>query len=122
MWLSRAFYLWLTLIAGCTNAFAQNANDFLNIFGGLIKFAIVQNTLTEWRKLPQNEVACVDQNLRKQGSSLQIAIQSGIMPSDPRIAVTHPDHNAPKSASTSPNLLGHLGIAETARCWISLLT
>jgi hypothetical protein len=89
MYLSRAFFFWLSLTLGCANAFAQNANDLVNIFGGLIKSAIVQSTLTEWQKLPQNEVACVDQNLRQQGSSLQAAIQQGITPSDPRIAGAH---------------------------------
>jgi hypothetical protein len=71
---------------GCTNAFAQNANDVLNIFGGLVRSAMAQTALTEWRKLPQSEVACVDQNLRQQGSNLPAEIEQGITPSDPRIA------------------------------------
>lgn len=71
---------------GCTGAFAQNANDIVNIFGGLIKSAVVQAALAEWRKLPQGEVTCVNQNLRQQGSDLQAVIQQGITPSDPRIA------------------------------------
>jgi hypothetical protein len=70
---------------GCTGAFAQNANDVLNIFGGLVRSAVVQAALTEWSKLPQSEVACVDQNLRQEGSNLQAAIQQGITPSDSRI-------------------------------------
>lgn len=86
MYLSRAFYLWLSLMVGCTSAFAQNANDIVSIFGGLIKSAIQQSTLTEWKKLPQSEVVCVDQSLRQQGSSLQAEIQHGITPTDPRIA------------------------------------
>jgi hypothetical protein len=88
MYLSRALYLALSLMAGCSSAIAQNANDFVNIFGGLIKSAIIQTTLTEWKKLPLNELACVDQNLRQQGSSLQAAIQQGMTPSDPRIVGT----------------------------------
>jgi hypothetical protein len=82
----RNLCLGLILISGCTHASAQNANDIVNIFGGLIRSAVVQTTLTEWRKLSQSEVSCVDQNLRQQGSSLQAAIQQGITPSDPRIA------------------------------------
>ena len=82
----RTLCLGLILISGCTCAFAQNANDIVNIFGGLIRSAVVQTTLTEWRKLSQSEVSCVDQNLRQQGTSLQAAIQQGITPSDPRIA------------------------------------
>jgi hypothetical protein len=86
VYLSRAFYFSLTFMLGCTSAVAQNTNDIVNIFGGLIKSAIVQTTLAEWKKLPQDELACVDQNLRQQGLSLPTAIQQGIMPSDPRIA------------------------------------
>jgi hypothetical protein len=71
---------------GWTGAFAQNANDVLNIFGGLVRSALVQTALTEWSKLPQSEVVCVDQNLRQEGSNLQAAIQQGLTPSDPRIA------------------------------------
>jgi len=82
----RGLCLGLILTVGCTGAFAQNANDILNIFGGLIKSAMVQTALTEWRKIPQSEVSCVDQNLRQQGSNLQAAIQQGITPSDTRIA------------------------------------
>jgi hypothetical protein len=84
--LTRGLCLGLTLTVGCTGAIAQNANDILNIFGGLIKSAVVQAALTEWRKLPPSEVACVDQNLRQQGSNLQAAISQGMAPSDPWIA------------------------------------
>jgi hypothetical protein len=52
----------------------------------MMQTAIIQATLDQWRKLSEGEVACVDQNLRQQGSSLQRAIQQGITPSDPRIA------------------------------------
>jgi hypothetical protein len=83
---TRGLCLWLILAVGCTGAFAQNANDVLNIFGGLVRSAVVQTALTEWSKLPQSEVACVDQNLRQQGSNLPAEIQQGITPSDPRIA------------------------------------
>jgi hypothetical protein len=84
--LVRGLRLGLILIAGSTTAFAQNANDIVNIFGGLIRSAVVQAALTEWRKIPNDEVSCVDQNLRQQGTSLQVAIQQGMTPSDPRIA------------------------------------
>jgi hypothetical protein len=103
MSLRRALYLLLSLMAGCTDCYAQNSNDFVNVFGGLIRSAIVQTTLTEWKKLPQNEVACVDLNLRQQGSNLQIAIQQGITPSDPRIAGARAICSSPV---TQPSRLG----------------
>jgi hypothetical protein len=83
---ARELCVALILVAGCTGAFAQNSNDILNIFAGLIKTAAVQAALTEWRKLPPSELSCVDQALRDQGSSLEAAIQQGVVPSDPRIA------------------------------------
>ncbi|MCC8954392.1 hypothetical protein H8B02_13315 [Bradyrhizobium sp. Pear77] len=57
----------------------------VNLFGGLIRSGIVSATLSAWQKLPADEVACVDQNLRREGFSLNSAIQQGIGPTDPRM-------------------------------------
>lgn len=86
MSIRTAVFVTLGLGVGFTSASAQNADDIFRLFGGMMQTAIVQATLDQWRKLPEGEVACVDQNLRQQGSSLQRAIQQGITPSDPRIA------------------------------------
>lgn len=83
---TRGLCLGLILTVGWTGAFAQNANDVANIFGGLVRSAVVQAALMEWNKLPQSEVVCVDQNLRQEGSNLQAAIQQGVTPSDARVA------------------------------------
>ncbi|WP_128934826.1 lysozyme inhibitor LprI family protein [Bradyrhizobium zhanjiangense] len=57
----------------------------VNLFGGLIRSGIVSATLSAWQKLPADEIACVDKNLRQEGFSLNSAIQQGIGPADPRM-------------------------------------
>jgi hypothetical protein len=47
---------------------------------------MTQAALAEWRKLPQNEIACIDRALQQRGDSLRSAIQQGIMPSDAQVA------------------------------------
>jgi hypothetical protein len=84
--LSSTIYALVTFAGTTTPAVAQTAGDIFNLFGGIVQSAIVQTTLAEWRKLPQNELACVDQTLRQRGSDLRTLIQQGITPSDPRIA------------------------------------
>lgn len=71
------------LIGG--SATAQNANDFVNLFGGLIRSGIAAATLSAWQKLPTDEIVCIDQNLKQAGFSLNAAIQQGIGPNDPRV-------------------------------------
>jgi Bacterial SH3 domain len=71
---------------GCTSVLAQNANDILNIFGGIMQSAIMQANQAEWKKISQNELSCVHQAIRQRGSDLQTAIRQGITPSDARIA------------------------------------
>ena len=76
----------LSLLVSGGSTSAQNTNDIFRLFGGMMQTAIIQATLDQWRKIPQSEVVCVDQELVQRGSSLQRAIQQGITPSDPRIA------------------------------------
>ena len=78
-------YALLSLFLSSSFAFAQNANDMLNIFGGLMRSSMTQATRTQWEKLPSNEIACVDQTLRQRGASLQSIIVQGVTPSDSRI-------------------------------------
>jgi hypothetical protein len=86
MSIRAAVLITLSFGIGCTNAFAQNVNDMMHLFGGMVQGAITQASQAEWKKLRQPEMSCVDQNLRQQGSSLQTVIQQGITPSDPRVA------------------------------------
>jgi hypothetical protein len=67
-------------------AVGQNLND-----GKLL--AIAQSGIatladSEWNKLPQTELDCVNQKLRERGDSVQSLAQRGIVPGDPRVVDT----------------------------------
>jgi TPR repeat protein/uncharacterized protein len=65
---------------------AQNANDFLNVLGGVMQQAMRQAALAEWQKLPPTEISCLDQSLQQQGQSVNGLITRGVLPSDPRLS------------------------------------
>jgi hypothetical protein len=56
---------------------------------------------TQWRKLSQTEVDCVDKALRARGSNLWSLIERGIGPSDPSAAKLRADCRARTTASNS---------------------
>ncbi len=82
----RLAFLCIVLLFLSTSAFAQNANDYINIFRGVVQGAMRQAAQLEWRKLPPNEIACLDQQSRNQGASIDDLINRGVMPSDPRLS------------------------------------
>jgi hypothetical protein len=65
-------------------AFAQNINDLLTIFGGGRQRA-AQAAQTEWRRLPPAEMSCIDQGLRRRGSSVEALVRRGVKPSAARL-------------------------------------
>jgi hypothetical protein len=84
---TRFTFAALTLAAGmhATNpAFAQNINDLLTIFGGDRQRA-AQAAQVEWRRLPPAEMACIDQRLRRKGSSVEALVRRGVKPSAVRL-------------------------------------
>jgi hypothetical protein len=86
---SRAFAFTAVILAGMhapISASAQNINDFVRSFGGVIQQAMRQAVEAEWRRLPPPEIACVDQGLRQQGGSVDALISRGVLPSDPRLS------------------------------------
>lgn len=83
-WLPAYSSLFLLLVI--ESAQAQTAQDVFNIFGGLVKSAMQQAVQAEWKKLPLDEVNCVDQQLQRQQSSIRALIDAGVYPSDTRIA------------------------------------
>ena len=87
---------------GCTLSMAQNANDVVNIFGGLMRSAIAQATQAEWKKLPPNEIVCIDQALRQRGASVAAVAQEGVTPSDQRIAGVRAACQAQARGQTPP--------------------
>jgi peptidoglycan hydrolase-like protein with peptidoglycan-binding domain len=78
----------IVLVAACIsrNAAAQNAGDFINMFSGMMRAAIIENARTEWSKLSPNETSCIEQGLQQQGYSIDRAVQNGIAPQDPRVS------------------------------------
>ena len=64
-------------------SFALNLNDLVR---GAIQEGVRQAALSEWRKLPAPEIACIDRNLHQQGLSIDAIGSWGIEPSDSRVA------------------------------------
>jgi hypothetical protein len=63
----RLAFSYSLLLALSTSSFAQNANDFMQMFGGMMQQAMRQAAQSEWRRLPSTEFSCLDQALRQQG-------------------------------------------------------
>ena len=68
-----------------THAVAQNVGDFINIFGAMMRAAIIHHARTEWSKVPPNETSCIEQELQHQGYSINVMVQNGIVPGDPKV-------------------------------------
>jgi hypothetical protein len=77
----------LVLLAACISGYAaaQNANGIMNMFSGMMRAAIIEHARTEWSKVPPNETSCIEQGLQQQGYSINILVQQGIVPQDPRV-------------------------------------
>ncbi len=67
-------------LLSCGPASAQTAGD------PRLQNPRIQSAYSEWRKLPQKEVDCVDQTLRTRRSSLWLTIQRGVNPADAAVA------------------------------------
>src|SRR5437870_5651613 len=76
----------LLLFSG-RNASAQSGREIIDMFGGMLRSVIQQQVIAEWRKLPPDEVTCIDENLRQKGQSLETLFQQGVYPSDPALFV-----------------------------------
>jgi uncharacterized protein len=66
-------------------ASAQNP-DIMNMFTAIMGAAIVNNARMEWSRVAPTETACIDQQLRQQGASIDALVRNGIVPNDPRVA------------------------------------
>jgi tetratricopeptide (TPR) repeat protein len=76
----------LLVAVSADQAFCQNRNDFMNLFGGVMQQAMIRVAQSEWRKLPINEMGCIEQALvQQQGTTVEALIQRGVLPSDPRL-------------------------------------
>jgi hypothetical protein len=72
------------LLATAPVTLAQNLND--NQLPAIAQSGIAKLANSEWNKLPQNELDCVNQKLRERGESVQSLTQRGIFPADPQAA------------------------------------
>ena len=92
--------LYVSVSAYCERASAQNASSLMNLFGGILQSAIIQATISEWRKIPSDELSCIDETLQKRGVSVQSLMQQGIAPFDSRLS----DVRSSCRAKAEPNL------------------
>ena len=78
----------LTLAVLCdgSDALARNPPDVFNQFAGIPQPVVSKAVQAEWRRSPDAEITCVDQNLRLRRSSISMLIERSIPPSDGRIA------------------------------------
>ena len=65
---------------------AQNAGNMINLFGGLMRGALIEGARAEWRKVRPAELACIEQQLLSQGISTAALAQQGVFPNDGRVA------------------------------------
>ena len=89
-------FLWRMRLAGAallsillaipTIAQAQNAQALVNMFGGMIGAAMLQQAREQWSRLPPSEASCLQQGLARHGISYSAVLRAGIPPSDPRFA------------------------------------
>ena len=77
-------FILITVMEATNPALAQNINDLLTIFGGE-KQRAARQAQVEWRRLPPAEMACIDQRLRRKGSSVKALVRRGVKPSAARL-------------------------------------
>ena len=77
-------FILIAVMEATNPALAQNINDLLTIFGGE-KQRAARQVQVEWRRLPPAEMACIDQRLRRKGSSVEALVRRGVKPSAVRL-------------------------------------
>src|SRR5579863_8395965 len=82
---ARVAFASICLVLIGSAAVAQSPNDVIDLFGGLVRSGVAAAAQSAWQKIPREEIACIDQNLRQRGSSINLVVQQGIGPSDARI-------------------------------------
>lgn len=101
--------LWWSVFLACMGfaqgqTHAQNSNDVMRLFGGIMQPAIAQGALAQWRRLPETEISCIDRTLRTRGVSVQILVQRGVGPSDEQISeVRSACRTEPTQQAASPS-------------------
>lgn len=62
-------------------AWGQTAGDLFDVFGGIVRTAVIESARNEWSKVPQNEKSCVE----SRGYPINRLIESGVFPADARL-------------------------------------
>lgn len=81
---------WLGLVvsvvtlAGTSTAFTQSP-IFIRKLGTPQRASVQAATRSEWSKILDPEIGCINGALRQNGATIETLIQRGVMPSDPRI-------------------------------------
>jgi hypothetical protein len=84
--LSAAFLSFAFLCNG-SEALARNPRDALNQFSGTSQSVVVTKAIqAEWRKSPDVEITCVEQDLRPGGASISALLELGISTFDGGVA------------------------------------
>jgi len=75
----------VVVLAGTPTASAQSRNDLTRTFGVPQRPSVQAATRVEWNKISPPEIGCINDALRQYGARIEILVQRGVMPSDPRI-------------------------------------
>jgi uncharacterized protein len=85
LWAERLLFA-LLASSEANHALAQNAGDMFNMFGAIMRAAIIDHARMEWSKISPNEASCLEEALGKQGYSISAMIENGVAPGDPRVS------------------------------------
>jgi cell division protein FtsB len=78
------FVVSVVILAGTSTAFTQSS-IFIRKFGTPQRASVQAATRSEWSKISDPEIGCINGALRQNGATIETLIQRGVMPSDPRI-------------------------------------
>jgi uncharacterized protein len=85
MLLKSRFFVALSVMLYSAPGFAQSPNNMMQIIGGFAQVVGAQAAMTEWRKLPQAQLVCIDSALRQQGMTVDVIARQGVGPADLRL-------------------------------------
>jgi hypothetical protein len=116
--------IFFVAVAEIPPSVAQNVN-VMNLFGGLMRAAVVEQAKAQWRKINAPELACIEEQLQRQGLSSSSLSERGVFPTDGSIAgirigcvraTMGPPTAPPMKPATTPASLRSLSAAPTFDC------
>jgi hypothetical protein len=94
-----AALLSLAVLCSGTDALAQNPRDVFDHFTGNSKLVVTKAAEAEWRKSPEAEISCVEQDFRPRTSSVSALIEPDIPTSGGRVAPKRASCRSPMAQS-----------------------